>query len=114
MTPYIYQRGETISLALDALSGDPAIVTALSANLKAVPAGRTSISAGAPIAANFSVTARAATTETAAGWTLTIPAATSLTLAAGNYLADARLVVGSGVVITDQIALRLREPVTPS
>ena len=32
MTPYIYQRGETISLALDAVTGDPLSVTAISAS----------------------------------------------------------------------------------
>lgn len=112
MTPFTYQRGETISLALDAVEGDPLTVGAVTAQLKAVAPGRTSIPAGAPIAASFSVSTRAATTEFPAGWTLTIPSAASAALSAGSYLADARLEVGTGVVITDQIAIRLREPVT--
>ena len=112
MTPFTYQRGETILLALDAVSGDPASVGAVTAQLKAVPPGRTSIPAGAPVAANFAVSARVASPEFSAGWTLAIPASASAVLAAGSYLADARLEVGTGVVITDQIAIRLRDPVT--
>lgn len=112
MTPFTYQRGETILLALDAVSGDPLTVGAVTAQLKAVPPGRTTIPAGATVAASFSVTPRAATTDSPAGWTLTIPASASAGLAAGSYLADARLEVGTGIVITDQIAIRLREPVT--
>lgn len=112
MTPFTYQRGETILLALDAVSGDPISVGAVTAQLKAVPPGRTSIPAGAPVAANFAVSTRVASPEFPAGWTLAIPASASAALAAGSYLADARLEVGTGVVITDQIAIRLRDPVT--
>ncbi len=112
MTPYIFQRGETISLALDAVSGDPASVTALTAQLKAVPPGRTSVPEGAAIAASFSVAARASDGEAPAGWTLTIPSAASAALPAGSYLADARLEVAGGVVISESVALRLRPSVT--
>jgi hypothetical protein len=114
MTPYTYQRGETISLALDAVDGDPLTVSAISARLKAIPPGRSSVPADAPVAATFVVLPRTATPSFPAGWTLTISAATSLTLAPGSYLADARMEIAAGVVITDQIALKLREPVTPS
>jgi hypothetical protein len=112
MTLFTYQRGETISLALDAVEGDPASVGAVIAQLKFVPPGRTVVPADAPVAASFAVATRAATIDYPAGWTLTIAAAASAALSAGNYLADARLEVGTGVVITDQIAIRLKEPVT--
>jgi hypothetical protein len=112
MTPYIFQRGETITLALDAVSGDPAGVTAISAQLKAVPPGRTSVPVGAAIAASFSVTSHAAMGEIPAGWTLTISSAASAALPAGAYLADARLDVAGGVVISESVALRLRPSVT--
>jgi hypothetical protein len=112
MTPYIYQRGETISLALDAVSGDLAQVSAIVAQLKAVPPGRTSVPAGAPVAANFTVTPRAAAGEIPAGWTLTIAAAASSALVAGAYLADARLTVAGGVIVTDSVAMRLRDSVS--
>lgn len=112
MTPFVFQRGETLSLALDAVSGDPATVTAITAKLKAVPAGRTTAPASAPVAASFAVSGRAATSEFPSGWTLTIPAATSAMLATGAYLADARLEVAGGVIVTESVALRLRETVS--
>ncbi len=107
MTPYIFQRGETISLALDAVSGDPAGVTAITAQLKAVPPGRVTVPAGAAVAASFSIVSRGAE-----GWTLTISAAVSATLSPGAYLADARLVVAGGVIVTESVALRLRDSVS--
>jgi hypothetical protein len=112
MNPYVFQRGETISLALDAVSGDPASVSAIAAKLKAVPAGRTSVSADTPLAASFTISSRAAMGEIPAGWTLTIPAATSAGLSAGAYLADARLEVAGGVVVTESVAIRVRESVS--
>jgi hypothetical protein len=112
MPPFVYQRGETISLALDALTGDPAGVTAVTAAMKAVPPGRTSVPADTPVAATFVVSPRAAAGDVPAGWTLTINAAASAELVAGAYLADARLVVGGAVIITEQVAIRIRDAVT--
>jgi hypothetical protein len=112
MTPYTYQRGETISLALDAAQGDPLTVGSISAGMKAVAPGRTSVSAGTPLAAAFNITPRGASGDIPAGWTLTIDAATSAGLSVGNYLADARLVVGGGVVITDSVFIAIRESVS--
>jgi hypothetical protein len=112
MNPYIFQRGETVSLALDALVGDPLTVSAISARVKAVAPGRTGVSAVDPVAAVFNIVPRTATTGIAAGWTLTIPAAVSATLPAGSYLADARIEIGGGVVITESVAISLRESVS--
>ena len=112
MIPFIYQRGETISLALDAVVGDPLSVSAITAQLKAVPAGRTTIAANTPVAANFLITPHPAQGELPAGWTLTIDAVTSSTLTSGAYLADARLVVAGGVIVTEAVSLRLRDSVT--
>jgi hypothetical protein len=112
MTPFTYQRGETITLALDAAEGDPLAVGAVTAQLKAVPPGRTAVPENSPVAASFSVSTRAATLEFPAGWTLSIPAGVSAALAPGTYLADARLEVGTGIVITDPVIIRLRQAVT--
>ena len=112
MTPYTYQRGETISLALDAITGDPALVTAISAAMKAVPPGRSEAPATAPAAASFAVSARPASGNDPAGWTLTIPAAISANLSPGAYIADARLEVAGGVIVTDSVAIRLRQSVS--
>ncbi len=112
MTPFTYQRGETITLALDAVEGDPLSVGAVTAQLKAVPPGRTVVPEGAAVAATFSVASRAATSEFPAGWTLTIAAGVSAALAPGTYMADARMEVGTGIVITEPVTLRLRSGVT--
>lgn len=113
MPPFIFQRGETIVLALDAVTGDPLAVTAIGAVMKAVPPGRTGVPDDAPVAASFSVSLRAAAGDIPAGWTLTVDAATSAALAAGNYLADARLEAAGGVIVTEPVAIRIRPSVTP-
>jgi hypothetical protein len=113
MTPYTFQRGETVSLALDAVTGDPLSVTSISAVMKAVPPGRTSVSQDAPVAATFTISSRAAMGDIPPGWTLTISAATSAGLAPGAYITDARLVVGGGVVMTEPVAIRIKASVTP-
>jgi hypothetical protein len=112
MTPYIFQRGETISIALDAVSGDPLTVSAISAAMKAVAPGRTSFHAGAPVAAAFAIAPRAAVGDVPPGWTLTIPAMVSAALPSGSYLADAKLAVGGGVIVTETVALRIKESVS--
>ncbi len=112
MTPYIFQRGETINLALDAVTGDPLSVTAISAAMKVVPPGRTGVPDGAPVAANFAISPRPAAGDIPAGWTLTVDAASSAGLSAGSYLADARLEVAGGVIVTDSVAIRLRPSVS--
>jgi hypothetical protein len=112
MTPFVFQRGETLTLALDAVTGDPASVTAISAQLKAVPSGRTSVPAGAPVAATFAIVTRAAAGDFPPGWTLTISAATCSTLVPGSYLADARIEIAGGVIITEAVAIRIRASVS--
>jgi hypothetical protein len=112
MNPYTFQRGETIALGLDALSGDPLSVSAISATMKAVAPGRTSIAGTDPVAAVFTISARNASGNIPAGWTLTIPAATSAALAPGSYLADARLTIGTTVVISETVAIRIAQSVS--
>jgi len=112
MTPYTFQRGETISIALDAVTGDPLSVTAITAAMKMVPPGRTGVPYGAPVAASFSVIPRAAQGEVPPGWSLTIPASVSAGLAPGGYLADARLEVAGGVIVTEPVAIRIKSSVS--
>jgi hypothetical protein len=112
MTPYTYQRGETISLALDAVTGDPALVTAISAAMKPVSPGRTEASADEAFAASFSITSRTAFGDIPAGWTLTIPALVSASLIPGSYVADARIEMAGGVIVTESVAIRLRQSVS--
>jgi hypothetical protein len=96
MVPFEFARGETISLALDAVEGDPALVSAVTAALKPVGAGGTVVVAGPQAAALFVVSLRAAAEDDPAGWTLTIGAAESQALKAGLYRADARIEMGAG------------------
>jgi hypothetical protein len=107
MTTYTFQRGETVSLALDAVQGDPLTVSSVTAALKPLSAGRTMVDPGTAVAANFVVANRPD------GWTLTISAAQSAGLAAGTYLADAKLIVAGQVTITEPVAIRMIDAVTP-
>ncbi len=112
MTPYVFQRGETVLLALDAVAGDPLTVTSVTAAMKPVAAGRSAVDPAAAVAATFAVTSRAAAGDIPAGWTLTLAAGASAAVPAGTYLADAKLIVGSGVTITDTVAIRMVDAVT--
>ncbi len=112
MAPYTFQRGETISLALDAVTGNPGDVTAITAAMKAVAPGQSEASADAPVAASFAVAARPAAGTIPPGWTLTVPASISASLRPGAYVADARLAVAGGVVVTESVAIRIRQSVS--
>lgn len=112
MQTYQFACGEDIALALDATAGDISMVSSVSAQLKAIPPGRAVLPEGVPVAAIFSITPRAATDLAPAGWTLLIPASTSIGLGAGNYAADAQLIVAGGTAITSQLGIRLRAAVT--
>jgi len=109
---YIFQRGETVSLALAVVSGDPTVVTSVTAAVKPVTAGHSTPDPTVPVAANFSVSFAAALGDEPARWLLTLAPATSAALTAGSYFADARLVVAGGVCITETVALTLRDAVT--
>jgi hypothetical protein len=108
MTNYIFQRGETVAVALQVVAGDAATVSAVTAAMKPVAAGRASVDPAAAVAATFEVTFDASGPR----WLLSLSPVVSAALAAGRYVADARLVVGGGVAITETVALTLRDAVT--
>ncbi len=112
MTPYIFQRGETISLALDAVTGDPLSVTAITASMKMLAPGRTYVDSAVPVAASFVVTPRGVSGDIPAGWNVTLPAGICAGLSPGSYIADAKIQVAGGVIITDSIALRIQPSVS--
>jgi len=109
---YIFQRGETILVALDAVEGDPLLITSVAAKMRALRPGKRTIDAGAPVAATFDVSAREAAGDLPPGWTLTIDEATSAGLAVGSYLADAKLAFAGGTFITEPITIQITEPAT--
>lgn len=102
---YTFQRGETISLALDATSGDVGLVSAITAWMR-----RAIGAAVPPESAEFTVTARAAAGDVPAGWDLVVDAAASAALPAGLYDADAAVTIAGGTSITSKVQINL----TPS
>lgn len=103
---YTFQRGETVSLALDVVEGSFGDVTAITAAMKPLAAGRSVPDATTPAIA-LSVMPNGTT-----GWTATLAAAQSAVLVPGNYAADAKLTVGSGTIITAPVAIRIVEGVS--
>lgn len=114
LATYSFRRGETIYLALDAMTGTTGSVSAISAKLRKLEPGVKTLAQNAPDAAAFTVTVRAASGDIPAGWDLRVPAATSVGLAAGLYVADARLVISSDVEITESVTVQITEPATPA
>lgn len=112
LTSYRFARGETILLALDAIEGNAGDSSSQAAKLRRLAPGATVLDADDEIAAAFTVTYRAVNDDIPEGWNLTIAAAESADLEAGRYLADMRLVVGSGVETTDPVIVEIYEPAT--
>ncbi len=93
-----FRIGEDIAIALDAVTGDPATVTAISAQMKPakVVANRLVLDDAASGIA-MTVTATGTT-----GWLIALSAATTATLPAGVYGIDARLTLPGAVEMTEQ------------
>lgn len=114
MTPYRFQRGETIVLALDAVGAtaqDLEIVSGVSAVLKKTVNGDGVPPATAPAAATCTVSTRPPAGGADGGWLLTIDAASSAQLAPGTYVTNAALELGAGGSIekTDALFIRIEE-----
>ena len=105
MSPFIFQTGETIVIAIDAMTGDPSSVTAITGKIKRVPRFSSPLAADEIDEADFIVTPRAAAGDVPAGWNLV----TNTVLPPGSYLADARLVVGGSVIVTDAVNITIKQ-----
>lgn len=93
-----FRIGEDVSVALDALTGDPATVTAITANMKPAKVAANRIvldDAAAGIAMQVNP-------QGAAGWTITLAHTATANLAAGLYGIDARLTIAGSVEMTEQ------------
>jgi hypothetical protein len=97
-----FRLGEDIAVALDAVTGDTATVTAISAWMKPALLGTDRFELDEAAAATELVVI--AQSPASAGWMLTLPHTQSALLAAGTYGIDAHLTIGSGVEITEQSA----------
>ena len=95
-----FRIGEDISVALDALAGDPATASSITAKMKPAKAtaNRIVLDEGAA-ALTMSVVANG--TE---GWIVSLPNTVTAGLTAGLYGIDARLVIGGSVEMTEQTA----------
>ena len=93
-----FRIGEDVSVALDALTGDPASVTAISARMKPakVTANRIVLDDSAS-AMNMQVTARG--TE---GWIVTLSHTDTASLTSGIYGIDAKLTIAGAIEMTEQ------------
>lgn len=109
---YTFQRGETISLALDAITGSTGDVSSITARIRKLLPGKTDLASTTPVSESFDITTRAATAELPAGWLLTLSPAKSVKLQAGNYLTDAEITLAGGTYITDPVMLIIKEPAT--
>ena len=97
-----FRVGETIAIALDAVAGDPATVTAIGVAMKPALVGDNRLMLDdAAAAITLSATPQAIP---ASGWTISLSGAQSAALEPGLYGIDARLTVAGGVVITEQTA----------
>ncbi|MEO6361290.1 MAG: hypothetical protein ABIO43_12085 [Sphingomicrobium sp.] len=108
---YDYRRGSTILIGLDAVKGDVAAVSAITAELKALPPGGNVPDDATPVA-TFVIAPRAASPTQPAGWTLSLSAIVSQGLTPGLYRTDARIEIAGGVVFTEPLDLRIAEPIT--
>ncbi len=97
-----FRLGEDIVVAIDALSGDTAGVTAITASMKpAMVSGNRVVLDDAAAAVTMSV---APQSPTSGGWTLSLSSTASAALATGAYGIDAKITMGGAVEITEQTA----------
>lgn len=95
-----FRLGEDLAVALDAIGGDTAQVTALAAQMKpARVAGNRLVLDDGGIGTALGVASRGAD-----GWTFTLGAAATAALEPGIYGIDARLTFAGAVEITEQTA----------
>ena len=97
-----FRVGEDIAVALDAIAGDAAQVSAISVAMKPALVGDNRLMLDD--AAAGIVLAAAPQAAPGAGWTIALPGAQSAQLEPGLYGIDARLTVAGGIVITEQTA----------
>lgn len=93
-----FRIGEDVSVALDALTGNPATVTAIAAKMKPAKVTANKIVLDHAAAGITMQVAPQGTT----GWTISLAHTATANLAAGVYGIDARLSIAGGVEMTEQ------------
>lgn len=101
MNPYLFRRGEDITVELDAPEDNISVVTSIEAFLR-LQRNQT-LAQGDPAPIPLTVIPRAASPAYPNGWSLTLPAAQSSLLIPNNiYVIDAKITRGTSIDITDQ------------
>jgi hypothetical protein len=96
-----FRVGEDITLALDAIVGDPATVTAITAKIKpAKVSGNRIVLDDTATGIDMLVALQGA----AAGWIFSLGHVASAAMTAGLYGIDARLTISGAVEMTEQTA----------
>lgn len=112
-TLFTRYRGETITIAVADTGAHPGGEALIASSLRPIASGRSRPISAAPDAATMTVAYRVANGGFPSGWLLTLDAADSAALPAGNYLIDLRIADSTGAVtITDPAIVMLAEPAT--
>lgn len=109
MNPYICKRGSDFTIVIEAIEGDRTSVTAVAAKMKKFKGGPIEMPGDTvPASATFTVAALAPATGFLGGWSLTLAAAVTAALPAGNYLADATFTVAAKDFIDGPIIIEVK------
>lgn len=93
-----FRIGEDLNVALDAIAGDTASVTAITARMKPAKVVANRI----VLDDNASGIVMVVTSQGPAGWIISLPSATTATLEAGVYGIDAKLILSSAIEMTER------------
>lgn len=95
-----FRIGEDISIALEAVTGDPATASAITAKMKPAKATSNKI----VLDDNAAAITMSVVPDGSTGWIVSLPNIVTAGLSAGLYGIDARMVIGGSVEMTEQTA----------
>ena len=107
---YSIQRGETLSLIVEALMGDYLTVSGVAAKMKPVPIGRQTVMPGneVAVAADLTIATLPPGTGFLGGWSLSLNSGQTAALAPGLYLIDASFTVSGNTIIDGPVLLEVK------
>ena len=113
MTTYTVRRGETLTLYLEAVTGDPTTISNLLVKLKPAHNGAPP-PADVPAIATLQTTAQATSPGAGIlpGWYVLITAIQSAALAIGTYFTDAAFQVAGAQFVTDPVGIEVVDPIS--
>lgn len=109
--PFVFQRGETITIFLDDLDEKADRETEVIAKMRQFAPGQKVFKTTDPAGTSFTVRWRPKMGDSYQGWNLIIDSCKSAQLPIGDYGVDAMVTLGSCKVITDvPVVIRITEP----